>query len=63
MRVKGRIEKNNNNNDINKTRNCTFVSFKNYTILKTSKRIGLVTPTVHSLSLKNPKLREQLLSG
>ena len=34
------IEKNNNNNDINTTRNCTFVNFKNYTTLKTSKRIG-----------------------
>ena len=34
------IEKNNNNNDINITRNCTFVNFKNYTTLKTSKRIG-----------------------
>ena len=46
-------------------RNCTFVNFKNYTTLKTSKRIGLVTPTVRSsaLSLKNPKLREQLFCG
>ena len=34
------IEKNNNNNDINITRNCTFVNFKNYTTSKTSKRIG-----------------------
>ena len=34
------IEKNNNNTDINTTRNCTFVNFKNYTTLKTSKRIG-----------------------
>ena len=54
------IEKNNNNTDINTTRNCAFGNFKNYTTLKTSKRKGLVTPTVHSsaLSLKNPKLRE-----
>ena len=59
------IEKNNNNTDINTTRNCAFVNFKNYTSLKTSKRIGLVTPTVHPsvLSFKNPKLREQLFSG
>ena len=59
------IEKNSNNTDINTTRNCTFVNFKNYTTLKTSKRIGLVTLTVHSsaISLKNPKLREQLFSG
>ena len=34
------IEKNNNNNDINITRNCTFVNFKNYATLKASKRIG-----------------------
>ena len=34
------IEKNNNNNNINRTRNCTFVNFKNYTTLKTSERIG-----------------------
>ena len=34
------IEKNSNNNYINITRNCTFVNFKNYTTLKTSKRIG-----------------------
>ena len=34
------IEKNNNNNDINTTRNCTFVNFKNYTTLKIRKRIG-----------------------
>ena len=34
------IEKNNNKNDINITRNCTFVNFKNYTSLKTSQRIG-----------------------
>ena len=62
---KQRIEKNYNNTDINTTRNCTFVNFKNYKTLKTSKRIGLVTPTVQSsvLSLKNPKLREQLFSG
>ena len=33
-------EKNNNNNYINTTRNCTFVNFKNYTTLKASKRIG-----------------------
>ena len=33
------IEKN-NNNDINTTRNCTFVNFKNYTTLKIRKRIG-----------------------
>ena len=33
------IEKNNNNNDINTTRNCTLVNFKNYTTSKTSKRI------------------------
>ena len=31
---------NNNCNYINTTRNCTFVNFKNYTTLKTSKRIG-----------------------
>ena len=40
MRVKARNWKNNNNNDINITRNCTFINFKNYTTLKTSKRIG-----------------------
>ena len=34
------IEKNNSNNDINITRNCTFVNFKNYATLKASKRIG-----------------------
>ena len=34
------IEKNNNNNDLNTTRNCTSVNFKNYATLKTSKRIG-----------------------
>ena len=33
------IEKNNNNNDVNITRNCKFVNFKNYTTLNTSKRI------------------------
>ena len=33
------IEKN-NSNDINTTRNWIFVNFKNYTTLKTSKRIG-----------------------
>ena len=30
MRVKARIEKN-NNTDINTTKNCAFVNFKNYT--------------------------------
>ena len=34
------IEKNKNNNDLNTTRNCTSVNFKNYATLKTSKRIG-----------------------
>ena len=59
------IEKNNNSNDINTLRNDTFVNFKNCTNLKTSKRIGLLTITVHSsmLGLKNPKLTEQLFSG
>ena len=39
IRVKARNWKNNCNN-INTTRNCTFVHFKNYATLKTSKRIG-----------------------
>ena len=34
------IEKNINNNDINATKNCTFVNFKSCTTLKTSKKIG-----------------------
>ena len=34
------VEKNNSNNGTNTTRNRTFVNFKNYTTLKTSKRIG-----------------------
>ena len=34
------IEKNSNKNYINTTRNCTFVNFKNYSTLKSSKRIG-----------------------
>ena len=34
------IEKNNNNNDIKTKINCTFVNFRNYTTLKTSKGIG-----------------------
>ena len=33
------IEKN-NNKDINTTRNCTFLNFKTYATLKTSKRIS-----------------------
>ena len=37
MRVKVRNGKNNNNSDINTTRNCTFVNFKNYTTLKASE--------------------------
>ena len=33
--------KKNNYSNINTTKNCTFVHFKNYATLKTSKRIGL----------------------
>ena len=49
MRVRARNRKKNNNNDINTTRNCTFVNFKN---LKTSKRVGFKLVLIISGSKK-----------
>ena len=51
IRVKAKNWKNNCNN-INTTRNCTFVHFKNYATFKTSKKIGLKLVLIISRSKK-----------